>query len=67
MTATMATTGGVETAEAKGLVTIDFESDIQAFLADPIGYGSYDHGDPISLDQFSTCFHHRGRFISTLT
>jgi len=67
MTATMATTAHVETDEVEDLVSADFETDIQAFLADPIGYGSYDYGDPISLDQFSSCAHLHDRFVSTLT
>lgn len=42
-------------------------SALEAFLRDPIGYGSYDFADPISLGEFTTCRHHHGTFLALLT
>lgn len=42
-------------------------SALEDFLRDPIGYGSYDHTDPIQLDDFSTARHYHGVFAAPLT
>jgi len=49
--------------EAPDVIDPSIETDLDDFLADPIGYGTYDWSDPISLNQFdsgrSAWFRHR--------
>ncbi len=40
--------------------------ELEAFLADPIGYGAYDPSDPITLDEFCHARHHRGVYAAPL-
>lgn len=40
--------------------------ELDAFLADPIGYGVFDHDDPITLSEFICTRHHRGVFAAPL-
>ncbi|MFT7598037.1 MAG: hypothetical protein ACI8TP_000958 [Acidimicrobiales bacterium] len=50
-------------------IDTDFEFDLEAlndFLYDPIGYGDFDHSDPITLEQFITTRHHRGCYAAPL-
>ena len=44
----------------------DIGAQLEAFLADPIGYGTFDLNDPISLADFVTARHHRTFFIAPL-
>ncbi len=39
---------------------------IEEFLADPIGDGQYDFGDPITLDEFETAHHWHGAYAAPL-
>jgi len=45
---------------------IDIDSQLEAFLIDPIGFGAFDFGDPITLDEFATARHHRSLFAAPL-
>ena len=40
--------------------------ELAAFLADPIGYGVFDHDDLITLTEFIHTRHHRGVFAAPL-
>jgi hypothetical protein len=40
--------------------------ELEAFLDDPIGYGVFDHDDPITLSEFIRTRHHRGVFAAPL-
>lgn len=40
--------------------------ELEAFLADPIGYGVFDHQDPITLTEYICTRHHRGVFAAPL-
>lgn len=67
MTATTTTGEAIETYEVEVLDIGDFDTAVQAFLHDPIGYGNFDYTDPISLDDFSCASHFHGRYVSALT
>lgn len=40
--------------------------ELEAFLTDPIGYGVFDHDDPITLGEFIHSRHHRSVFAAPL-
>jgi len=59
----------VPTAEARHdelVLPADVGEQLEAFLADPIGFGAYDVNDPITLDEFVTARHHRTLFVAPL-
>lgn len=42
------------------------DTELDAFLADPLGFGHLDPADPITLDEFVSARHHRGRYVAPL-
>lgn len=39
---------------------------LEEFLQDPIGYGDFDFGDSISLDEFATTRHMHGTYAAVI-
>lgn len=60
MTTISVSTNVIEAGEA----TVGQE--LEAFLADPIGYGAFDDDDPITLGEFIHSRHHRSVFAAPL-
>ncbi len=60
MTIISVSTKDIETGETM------FGRELEAFLADPIGYGTFDYDDPITLGEFIRARHHRNAFAAPL-
>lgn len=41
--------------------------DLEEFLRDPLGYGTYNWADPITLDEFAVTHHAHEMYMSVLT
>lgn len=69
MTVALNTHTNTAVSEAEALIWAEEAAttmELEAFLRDPIGYGDYDFGDPISLGEFSQSRHVHGTYAASI-